>query len=86
MCDPAVLAAASLVIGAIRKAKSEAKVSMRTELTRVEVSGPAAALELAQRAAEDLRAAGKVVGELRFTPGDAEEISVAAEVAAPAES
>ncbi len=84
--DPGMLQAVAATLAGIRGAKSQAKVSMRTELTRVEVSGPAPRLEQAQRAAEDLRAAGKVVGELRFTPSDAEEISVAAEVAAPAES
>ena len=45
-----------------------AKVSMRTELQPRRGVRPAAALALAERAADDLRAAGKIVGELTFTP------------------
>ncbi len=84
--DPAMLPAVAATLGGIRGAKSQAKVSMRTELAHVEVSGPAEALAHAERAAEDLRAAGKIVGELRFTPTDADEITVDAEVVPPAEA
>src|SRR6202034_2807471 len=38
--DPAVLATAAAVLGQIRKAKSEAKVSMKAEAARVIVRGP----------------------------------------------
>ena len=69
----------------IRGAKSNAKVSMRTELTRATVTGPAAAVALAEQASDDLRAAGKVTGELAFTAGPGAELTVDAEVApAPA--
>ena len=54
---------------------------MRTELSKVTVSGPAEALALAEQAADDLRAAGNVVGELAFEPGTGSEITVAAEIA-----
>ncbi len=57
--DRAVLATASDVIAAIRKAKSEAKVSMRTEVASVRLAGPAAALERVASAEGDLRAAGR---------------------------
>jgi valyl-tRNA synthetase len=57
--DRQVLAVASDVIAAIRKAKSEAKVSMRTEVTSVQVSGPAALLDRVALAEGDLRAAGR---------------------------
>ncbi|HEX4830311.1 MAG TPA: valine--tRNA ligase [Trebonia sp.] len=57
--DPAVLAVASEVIAAIRKAKSAARVSMRTEVASVRVTGPAARLEQLARADGDLRAAGR---------------------------
>ncbi len=83
--DPSMLGAVAATLAGIRGAKSQAKVSMRTELTRVEVSGPADRLAQAERAGEDLRAAGKIVGELRFTPTGDPEITVAAEVAAPPE-
>ncbi|MGZ4443764.1 MAG: valine--tRNA ligase [Nocardioidaceae bacterium] len=81
--DPAMLGAVAEVLAGIRGAKSQAKVSMRTELARATVSGPAAALALAERAAGDLRAAGRVVGELTFAPVDDESapITVDAEIA-----
>jgi valyl-tRNA synthetase len=79
--DPAMLDAVAATLAGIRGAKSQAKVSMRAELAHVEVSGPSAQLAHAERAADDLRAAGKIVGELRFTPTDAEEITVDAQVA-----
>ncbi|MGZ4536848.1 MAG: class I tRNA ligase family protein, partial [Nocardioidaceae bacterium] len=81
--DPAMLGAVAEVLAGIRGAKSQAKVSMRTELARATVSGPAAALALAERAAGDLRAAGRVVGELTFASVDDESapITVDAEIA-----
>jgi valyl-tRNA synthetase len=57
--DREVLAAASEVIAAIRKAKSEAKVSMRTEVASVLLAGPARVLDRVALAEADLRAAGR---------------------------
>jgi hypothetical protein len=54
---------------------------MRTELTAVTVTGPAESLDLVERAADDLRAAGNIVGDLTLTPSDTTEISVHAEIA-----
>ena len=72
---------AAALVG-IRGAKSQAKVSMRAPLARVEVTGPPALVEAASAAAADLRRAGHVQGDLVFTPAtDATEISVAAELA-----
>ncbi|TDC03468.1 valine--tRNA ligase [Nonomuraea longispora] len=66
--DPAVLAVASDVLGRVRKAKSEAKLSMRAEVSRLTVSGPEIALvRLAQ---DDLCAAGNVE-EFVLEHGDA---------------
>ena len=56
------------VLTGIRGAKSQAKVKMRTELSSVTVSGPEAALQLAEQASDDLRAAGNIVGDLTFAP------------------
>jgi valyl-tRNA synthetase len=81
--DPAMLDAVAATLAGLRGAKSTAKVSMRTELTSATVSGPADQLALAERAAEDLRAAGKVTGPLTFTPTDAPTLTVDAEVATP---
>jgi valyl-tRNA synthetase len=58
--DPAVLAAASSVIGAIRKAKSDAKVSMRTEVASVIVRGSEEALAPLRQVVTDVAAAGRV--------------------------
>ena len=63
-----MLGAVAQTLGGIRGAKSQAKVSMRTELSRVVVTGPADAVALAEKAADDLRAAGRITGDLTFTP------------------
>jgi valyl-tRNA synthetase len=58
--DPEVLAVASEVIAATRKAKSEAKLSMRAEVASVQIAGPAPALERVALAEGDLRSAGRI--------------------------
>ena len=69
-------AVAAALVG-IRGAKSSAKVSMRAELSRVEITGPEALVRAAELAAADLRATGKITGDLVFTVDDsASEISV----------
>ena len=74
-------AVAAALVG-IRGAKSAAKVSMRAELSRVEVTGPEALVRAAELAAADLRATGKITGDLEFTVDEsATEISVVAELA-----
>ena len=80
--DPSMLSAVATTLAGIRGAKSTAKVSMRTEVSQATVAGPATALELAARAAEDLKAVGKIVGELTFAPNDSQDITVDAEIAA----
>ncbi|MEI5672568.1 MULTISPECIES: valine--tRNA ligase [unclassified Nocardioides] len=81
--DPATVDAVAAVLVGIRGAKSQAKVSMRAELSRVEVTGPEALVRAAELAADDLRRTGKVTGDLVFTPtGETgQEISVHAELA-----
>ncbi|GAA4965694.1 valine--tRNA ligase [Kineococcus glutinatus] len=56
----AVLGAAGAALSTLRKVKSEAKVSQRTELATAAVSGPAALVDPARRAAADVAAAGRV--------------------------
>jgi valyl-tRNA synthetase len=58
--DPEALAVAADVIGAVRKAKSEARRSMRTPVTKVEVTDTEARLALLALVAADVRAAGHV--------------------------
>ena len=79
--DPSAVEAVAAALVGIRGAKSQAKVSMRAELTRVEITGPAALVDAAELAADDLRRAGKIAGDLVFTADDSTEISVAAELA-----
>jgi valyl-tRNA synthetase len=78
-----MLEAVAAALAGIRGAKSQAKVSMRAEVTRAEVFGPAALLAGAEAAADDLRKVGKITGDLVFTPqADATELTVVAELAA----
>jgi valyl-tRNA synthetase len=80
--EPDVLDAVAAALTGIRGAKSHAKVSMRAELARVEITGPANLVDAAAQAADDLRKTGKIVGELVFTADEsATEISVDAELA-----
>ena len=55
---------------------------MRTELDRVEITGPERLVRHAEIATADLRAAGKITGDLVFTVDeDATELSVEAQIA-----
>lgn len=79
--EGALLDAVAAALAGIRGAKSQAKVSMRAELSRVEVSGPQALLDAAQVAADDLRKVGRITGELVFTARpDTTEIAVTADL------
>jgi valyl-tRNA synthetase len=80
--QPEMLDAVAAALAGIRGAKSNAKVSMRAELSRVEVAGPPALVAAAQAAEDDLRKAGKITGELVFTVrDDSSELTVDAELA-----
>jgi len=78
--DPAAVEAVGAALVGIRGAKSQAKASMRAELARVEIAGPEVLVRAAELAADDLRSAGKIVGDLVFTADESAEISVAAEL------
>jgi valyl-tRNA synthetase len=81
--DATMLDAVAAALAGIRGAKSQAKVSMRAELSHVEVFGPAALLVAAKAAADDLRKVGRITGDLVFTAQlEATELTVAAELAA----
>jgi len=80
---PELLYATAEALAGIRGAKSVAKVSMRTEVSRATLSGPSARLSLVERALDDLRAAGRITGELVFSPSDsASQITVETELVA----
>jgi valyl-tRNA synthetase len=59
--DPLVFAVAADVLAEVRKAKSEAKRSLRTPADRVVVHDTAERLAALARAESDLREAGKIV-------------------------
>jgi valyl-tRNA synthetase len=65
----AVLRDASVVLAGVRKAKSEAKTSMRTEVAAATVTGPQEALDRVAEAAADLRATGRI-GNLALQASD----------------
>ncbi|MFC7327372.1 valine--tRNA ligase [Marinactinospora rubrisoli] len=71
--DPAVLAATAEVLRAIRKAKSEAKLSMRADVDRVVVSGKNAGH--ARQSRSDIAAAGRA-GVLEFAVTDEADLRV----------
>jgi valyl-tRNA synthetase len=79
--DPAMIDAVAAALIGIRGAKSKAKVSMKAELSRVEISAPEEQLHLVEQAADDLRAAGKITGELVFSAVAAGELTVDAQLA-----
>ncbi len=79
--DPRQLTVVGVALGALRGAKSHAKVSQRTEVLRAVVTGPSVDLELLRGAERDLRAAGRVT-VLELAPGP--EIGVGDVELAPA--
>jgi valyl-tRNA synthetase len=81
--DDAALDAVAAALTGIRGAKSNAKVSMRAELARVTITGPAAAVAAIEGARVDLRNAGKITGNLVLVAaGDGAPIEVDVELAA----
>jgi valyl-tRNA synthetase len=72
---PEVLAVASEVLGAVRKAKSEARRSMRTEVTSTVVTDTAERLALLASAVDDVRSAGRVA-ELTTVEGPTPSVTV----------
>ncbi|MGF7238070.1 MAG: valine--tRNA ligase, partial [Frankia sp.] len=78
--DPRLAEAVAVVITAVRRAKSAAKLSMKAEVAAVTVSGAPDTVALVERAAPDLRAAGGIQ-VLTFRP-DAGDLAVAVDLAA----
>jgi valyl-tRNA synthetase len=66
--DASVLTDTAVVLAGVRKAKSEAKTSMRTDVPTAVVRGPAEALARVRLAADDLSATGRIE-DLRFEEG-----------------
>ncbi len=68
--DPRMLGVVGRALTGLRKAKSEAKVKMRTEISAGTVVGPTPDLDLVAAAMTDLTSAGKITGTLDLRPGD----------------
>jgi valyl-tRNA synthetase len=79
--DLEVYPAAAAVLGEVRKAKSSAKRSMRTDVTRAVVRAPAARLRALEAGLADVRDAGRLVNAPELV--EADELSVEAELAPP---
>ncbi len=68
--DAAVVADVAAALSGVRKAKSEAKASMRADVERATVTGPAEQIARVREAAGDLAAAGRVA-DLALVEGPA---------------
>ncbi len=79
--DTSVYTVAAAVLSEIRKAKSNVKRSMRTEVVRATVYVPPHLSQALELAVDDLREAGRVTGDLDIEPGD--ELRVDVELAEP---
>ena len=68
--DALLLEDLAVALAAIRGAKSQAKVSMRTEVQRTELTGAADVLDRLKEIEADLRAVGRLSGEVLWTAAD----------------
>ena len=80
--DAALLDDIAAVLMAIRGAKSRAQVKMRSEVAKAVVHGPQDALDRLQPISRDLRAVGRITGELEFVPNGGDQIAVKVTLAA----
>ena len=72
--DPKVLTAVGQALGQVRKAKSDAKVGMRSEITAATLVAPVATAELVRQGEADLRAAGRLTGSFGYAEGAGVEL------------
>ena len=68
--DAKILAAVGAALSQVRKAKSDAKVGMRSEITAATLVGPAATMDRVRIAEADLRSAGRLTGSIDHVEGD----------------
>ncbi|HEX3931877.1 MAG TPA: valine--tRNA ligase [Nocardioides sp.] len=78
--DPSVLDAVAAVLVGIRGAKSAAKVSMRHELSALEITGTAAATDAVRSAEDDLMRVGRLTAPPTYVVAQDAEIVVTATV------
>jgi len=79
--DPATLDAVGAALMGIRGAKSQAKVSMRHEISAVAFTGPEVLLDAVRLAEADLVRAGRITATPTYVVADGAELSVSATVA-----
>ncbi|GAA2182185.1 valine--tRNA ligase [Brooklawnia cerclae] len=79
--DVALLDDISAALIEVRGVKSTAKVSMKTEIVRASFNGPAETIERLKLVTDDLRAVGRITGDLDWNAGG-ERLSLDAELAA----
>ncbi|ADG74301.1 tRNA synthetase valyl/leucyl anticodon-binding protein [Cellulomonas flavigena DSM 20109] len=72
--DPGLVAGAGAALAALRKVKSEAKVSMRTPVEHAVLEVPAALRVGVEAALDDVRNAGRATGTLEIAGGDGETV------------
>ncbi|HEX5729108.1 valine--tRNA ligase [Microbacterium sp.] len=72
--DPAVLSAVGEALIGIRRAKTEAKASQKTAVTRMTIAAPGASVALIQLAEGDLRAVGRI-SEITYADAETTEVS-----------
>lgn len=74
--DPALLTLAADVLAQIRGAKSQAKVGMKTEVSQLVVTASADTLDMLNRVIDDVKAAGRVTGEVITHTGESFSVQV----------
>ncbi len=79
--DPDLLVAVAEALAGLRGVKSVAKVSMRAEVSHATIGGRADRLALVAQAVDDLKAAGRIVGEVEFVDTGSDSITVDAVLA-----
>ena len=68
--DPILLDDVAAALVGVRGAKSQAKVSMKTEVLRAEFAAPPEVLDRLRTVEEDLRSVGRLVGEIVWVSSD----------------
>ncbi|GAB3820756.1 valine--tRNA ligase [Tessaracoccus terricola] len=80
--EPALLDDVAAALIAVRGAKSNAKMSMKTEISRAAFTGPADVIGRLQHIEPDLRAVGRITGDVTWAESEA-DLAVDVDLVAP---